>query len=385
MSFVVIFLLCFTTYVVRCDNLENNYNLDLIQVLFRHGERTPIDCESRMLQAVSNASSYDPWGYGELTNRGMMQEYEIGQMLRRTYDRFLPKLYKSEHVYAHSSGTSRTKNSLALVLAALFPPAAELRWNEHLNWMPINIFTDPRPLDVLNKPRDCVKFKKYLDDMINSTELKPLVAEHEEVTNIVGNIYGQKFDLGDLFCIYNALFIQKNLKLNLPEWYNDDIYAKLQRATKFHFETLSYNSDLKRLNGGTFVRRMLENIRKSLNESNRRKIYLYSSHDKNLHAFARAHDLDLAELPDYGSAIVLEKYSDDLNKHYVKLSMWFGFPKKLSTLKLKNCEEMCPLDEYTKLIDPVLPSDEEMMCLFQNLEPKDIQRILTTDTSAIDS
>ena len=85
----------------------------------------------------------------------MMQEYEIGQMLRNRYSYFLPDLYNPVHVYAYASGVSRTKASLALVLAALYPPTGNLTWNYNLDWLPIPIHSNPRPLDILIKPRNC--------------------------------------------------------------------------------------------------------------------------------------------------------------------------------------------------------------------------------------
>lgn len=107
------------------------------------------------------------------------------------------------------------------------------------------------------------------------------------------------------------------MNLTLPEWYSDEVFTKLEKASEFHLNSLSYTPTLKRLNGGTLVRRFVENIKM---ESNRRKIYLYSTHDKTLHAFAHSHNLNLPTMPDYGSAIILEKIRDKQNKFYVKVN-----------------------------------------------------------------
>ena len=64
--------------------------------------------------------------------------------------------------------------------------------------------------------------------------------------------------------------------------------------------------------------------------------------------------------------------------------MWSGNPKKLETIRLKECREMCPFDEYLKIVKPNLPTDDEMMCLYKNLKPLDIKKILTTDTNALE-
>lgn len=47
-------------------------------------------------------------------------------------------------VWAQTTGVTRTKMSMALVLAALYPPKdTALEWNRKLNWQPIPIFSEP--------------------------------------------------------------------------------------------------------------------------------------------------------------------------------------------------------------------------------------------------
>lgn len=67
-----------------------------------------------------------------------MREYELGQALRKRYQNFLGDLYLPKLVMGHSSDYDRTKMSLQLVLASLFPPInVQQQWNPVLNWQPI--------------------------------------------------------------------------------------------------------------------------------------------------------------------------------------------------------------------------------------------------------
>lgn len=67
-----------------------------------------------------------------------MREYKLGSALRDRYHIFLGDLYLPKCVKGHSSDYDRTKMSLQLVLAALFPPInVRQRWNSELNWQPI--------------------------------------------------------------------------------------------------------------------------------------------------------------------------------------------------------------------------------------------------------
>ena len=77
-------------------------------------------------------------------------------MLRQRYGDFLGD-YRPEDVYAISSDYDRTKMSLQLVLAALYPPSDELTWNDDLDWMPVPTHFLPRELDVLFNLDICPK------------------------------------------------------------------------------------------------------------------------------------------------------------------------------------------------------------------------------------
>lgn len=67
-----------------------------------------------------------------------MREYKLGQVLRKRYKNFLGDLYLPKLVIGRSSDYDRTKMSLQLVLASLFPPInVRQRWNPALNWQPI--------------------------------------------------------------------------------------------------------------------------------------------------------------------------------------------------------------------------------------------------------
>lgn len=87
----------------------------------------------------------------------MLEEYEIGRMLRKRYDGFLPERYRAKDVYAYSSNFDRTKASAQLVLAALYAPTRDLAWHKDLDWLPVPVNWNPRRLDVLMNPRICPK------------------------------------------------------------------------------------------------------------------------------------------------------------------------------------------------------------------------------------
>ena len=43
--------------------------------------------------------------------------------------------------------------------------------------------------------------------------------------------------------------------------------------------------------------------------------------------------------------------------------MWTGLSKQLLTLKLPDCEVLCPLSKYEAIMKPYIPSSSDKKCL----------------------
>lgn len=95
---------------------------------------------------------------------GKRTEYSIGKFLRRRYGDFLGE-YQNGLLSARTTDWPRTKDSMALVLAGLFPPSKHLAWTDvaatgghhddddlGLKWNPIAAESVPRNED---KVRPC--------------------------------------------------------------------------------------------------------------------------------------------------------------------------------------------------------------------------------------
>ena len=46
---------------------------------------------------------------------------------------------------------------------------------------------------------------------------------------------------------------------------------------------------------------------------------------------------------------------------------WDGINDKMATLKVGDYEDICPINEYLKLVNDVLPSEEEVEDLFRGI------------------
>ncbi|CAL7951360.1 unnamed protein product [Xylocopa violacea] len=356
------------------------FNVELVQVLFRHGERTP---RAKELWC-QDTSAYEPWGLAQLTNEGKMREYLIGKMLRKRYDQFLGDVYHPNDIYAYSSNHDRTKMSLQLVLAGLYHPTTVQMWNANLSWMPIPTHYMPEKVDVLLKPEFSPLFNQALEEARNAEEILKKVLPYRDLFKFFSEIIGTNItNTSQVSEMYNGLVAQKTMNLSLPDWYTDEIFEKLQNVMKIEYTTRSFTPYLKRLNGGLIIKKFIDNIKVNEKRDRPRKIYLYSGHEVNIAAFARAHNFTEPELPSYGCAIIFEKLRDQTGNRYIRMLFWTGITEELKIYKLPECEEVCPIEKYLDFVKEILPSDEEVNHKWDYLSKEELRQLYTEQVEQV--
>lgn len=88
-----------------------------------------------------------------------------------------------------------------------------------------------------------------------------------------------------------------------------------------YFDGMSQTTEMKKLTCGPLVKTILDNMKPKDDQTNPRKIYLYSGHELNIAAFTRAHDIKEFRYPDFGNALVIEKLRDTTNNQiYVRVN-----------------------------------------------------------------
>jgi len=138
--------------------------------VIRHGDRTPLIASPEMEKIW-------PQGLGQLTPRGMRQEYELGKILRQQYVNqyhLLPKQYDTSTMTVRSSNMPRTMMSAQSILYGLYPlgtgPSLNASNKALLKGLqPIPINTVPREQDSLLIPNhNKEESKKLLETYIFS-------------------------------------------------------------------------------------------------------------------------------------------------------------------------------------------------------------------------
>lgn len=137
--------------------------------LIRHGDRTAI-------VAFLKAPYREKIGSGELTAKGMQQEFQLGRRLRKIYVEnyhLLPSRYHKDTLYVRSTDFDRTLMSAQAFLLGLYPlgtgPYLDARQSAlPAAYQPIPIHTVPQELDNLffNDGKESAG-RKYLATVAN--------------------------------------------------------------------------------------------------------------------------------------------------------------------------------------------------------------------------
>ncbi|XP_060005831.1 prostatic acid phosphatase isoform X4 [Lagenorhynchus albirostris] len=280
--------------------------LRFVTLVFRHGDRSPI--ETFPNDPIKESSW--PQGFGQLTQLGMEQHYELGQYIRKRYEKFLNKSYKHEQVFVRSTDIDRALMSAMTNLAALFPPEGISVWNPSLPWQPIPVHTVP-------------------------------VSEDRGVHNFT-----------------------------LPSWATEDTMTKLKEISELSLLSLygiHRQKEKSRLQGGVLVKEILYHMKSATQPLNHRKLIIYSAHDTTVSALQMALDVYNGILPPHASCHLTELYFEK-GEYFIEMYYRNETQHEPHPLTLPGCTPSCPLTKFAELVAPVISQDWSTECAMSNHE-----------------
>ncbi|XP_059246910.1 prostatic acid phosphatase isoform X1 [Mustela nigripes] len=339
--------------------------LKFVTLVFRHGDRSPI--ETFPNDPIKESSW--PQGFGQLTQLGMEQHYELGQYIRKRYRKFLNESYKPEQVYIQSTDIDRTLMSAMVNLAGLFPPEGVSIWNPSLPWQPIPVHTVSLSEDrLLYLPfRDCPRFKELKEETLKSTEFQKRLHPYKNFIETLPTFTG--YHTEDLFGmwtkVYDPLFCESIHNFTLPSWATEDTMFKLKKLSELSILSIygiHKQKEKSRLQGGVLVSEILTNMNSATQPSNHRKLVMYSAHDTTVSGLQMALDVYNGILPPYASCHIMELYLEK-GEYFVEMYYRNETQHEPYPLTLPGCIPSCPLTEFTKLVAPVIPQDWSTECM----------------------
>ncbi|XP_043987213.1 lysophosphatidic acid phosphatase type 6 [Gambusia affinis] len=362
------------------------YELQLIQVLFRHGARTPLKSipdvmEARWTPSILEAPPYTHINYvvtdlkggpqpqsplednyrknilsggsfaGQLTTVGMQQLYELGETLRKKYIEetpFLSPTFTSTEVYVRSTNIVRTIESAKCLIAGLFKQKQKDI---------VSILTEEAESEILYPNyHGCKLLKVFSDPRWAKSSALPGVAEDlQSILSALGIAAHQHVD----FVLIRDDMVAREAHglpspLVLSSWRNKveeravDMMCSLYEPNKREALQLSV---------GALFHVMLENIEKKLQDNSaeaNRKLFLYSAHDTTLIPYLMALEIFDRKWPPYAAFVTLELHkSRQTGDAFVKVS-YIGQDQHIP-----GCSGVyCPLQEFKQVMSAYALSSE---------------------------
>lgn len=377
------------------QRLNSKAGPKLIWLLFmhRHGDRTPINMAPR---DPYNNIKYWPEGFGNLINPGRMRMYKLGQFIRKRYENFLTD--NMREIYTRSSDVERCIESANALLAGLYPPKPESRWNPDLLWTPAPVHTVPAPDDYLLNESGRKYLVNYINELLiiqKSDAVKKLYEESAKERELLEKEMGYEFDMFTKFkCTYSTLDIEQRCGLDMPPWYTPQLKEKLYRYSGKAFSLAgSGTENLKKIRSGHLLEDIIERMELSSidgprieqhsdyqlptnapGSNNDKKVVHFSTHDSILSVILEALGINgpMPVPPGFGATFFIELYVD-LDDNGVPMSEKYlrffymddtesekPIEKKLPLSCDTNSAGQVTLDNFKNFVHHLLPRGDQM-------------------------
>ncbi|KAK9886481.1 hypothetical protein WA026_016764 [Henosepilachna vigintioctopunctata] len=358
-TFMLICVLFFNMFCLAEDELLS------VIVVFRHGARTPV--EPYPNDPYKNAS-YWPVGFGQLTDEGKRQHYDLGRWFRNRYNGFVPDKNFEKYIYVLSTDVDRTLMSAEANLAGFFPPEQE--FHQNLLWQPIPIHTRQEKNDeILAMKKECPKYNKLLEDLYRTAFLKNITHQYHDLYAYLARYSGSSVgNPDDVEYIYNTFTIERSFNYTLPPWALKVFPDKMKYLASLSFALYTYTPELIRLKTGPFFNLITEHFinissystghhKHSKDNVWDRKLLIFSAHDTTIASILNSMGLFDLHCPPFASTILFELRKRQDNTTY--LNLFYKNSSNPIQLCLKGCDLDCNLDKFIEILKPIIISPRE--------------------------
>ncbi|PAV91272.1 hypothetical protein WR25_09209 [Diploscapter pachys] len=358
--YYLIFIIAFQYYFLNINADE----LVQVNLLFRHGIRTPLEC----YPDDPYLSYWNQWPKGELLPDGMAQAITIGLALKGRYIdtlKFMSPNYKRWDIYMQACGMPRCLQTASSLFAGFYSksegtyPKNFTIWPG--NWSPVPIHSAPLTEDKLLQvdyscPRD---LEIYAERASNPKYLEWLLISHGVLLEKVYMNTGVKItDARGALNFFDCIKLEHDsFNFTLPSWLNQKTFDEAMQVREMTFEYVyggpgfgePASHEMNRLRAGNLLETWIGNMQLMMNSSNETyKMVAYGAHDTTIVPLLRIFDVKERLLgtgnPDFTSMVTLELWKKNDGSYVVKT---FYYPNsKMGSINFTSMISGCPpIDE----------------------------------------
>jgi len=391
---------------VRTDGLT----LVQVQVITRHGDRTPVN----VLPGNVNNTNYNPipiiWNcslsslnfptessstiqssptrlfkktylsgrnhllgncaWGQLTSVGLKQHVQLGSQYRDLYIskyKLLPEIFNVDDGYVlfRSSDVPRTLQSFMGNFAGLYPESKSSSVVSALDFIRsdstalIEVHSMDEYYENLWSPNYdlCPKLKE-IENQLKSTsdwlqyqnKVRPLITQLQEIFNTTEDI--------EFGALLDVLRCRQCHNYPLPNGITTELVEQIVDSATWEYYYLYTNNDYGLLGMGSLVDELYNRIQERIaGRIDRPKFFFYSGHDSSVGPLMATFGTFDGVWPPYASHIELELWSD------AQASFYFQVKYNGRTMTLPGCSQpMCPWQEADSFLKSRIPSNFHGRC-----------------------
>lgn len=369
----------------------NGLTLKMVQVVTRHGDRTPLystmnglmdewNCTlgSYMLPSQGNngetlnnvdllyrkvylpGREYLPGNcsLGQLTALGYQQHINLGQAFRSLYVykyALLSETLDESEIWVRSTDVPRTLQSAQGHLTGLYPPGTTGETGQNSVNI-IDIFTMDSYFENMEPNNNlCPILVQYY---YNNTDSQTYYQFNKENYNLKKEIE-QALDINkapDWSDLMDLFFATQCHGFDLPPGITESVVNATYQASLWENNYLLSPSIVNRLSMSTFFEEIINNIEEFISGNITTKYFIFSGHDDTVGPLMMLFGID-QYWPPYASHVEFELWEDDNSNKFIQLK-YNGV-----SIEVSGCSStMCPIDEFFETAYSILVPDYSDAC-----------------------
>ncbi|XP_005107401.2 prostatic acid phosphatase [Aplysia californica] len=341
------------------SNSGRESTLELLQIVFRHGDRSPI-------HSYPNDPNKNAWpqGLGQLTTVGMRQAHAFGSYVRHCYADFVGNTYSSDQVLIRSTSRERTLMTAQCVAAGLFPvipngneDASFPPWSLG-TWQPIPVLTTPYGTDKLMHPDHACPYVQALKDgNLATIAMKKNLINNKALMFKLSQHTGMVINTTSLHGLADTVYCQLLHNMTQPQWLTKAVEEQL---VKYYLNVPNTAPEVAKYLTGNLLRAITDNMMaRADDEGEKLKLYLYSGHDTNVGSLMSLLGFGNGIHVPFLGALIFELHKIE-GEHFVRLLYKNDSSLPPFVMKSERCyREFCPLHSFVKAYKDYVMTEEE--------------------------